>query len=88
MRLTKVFVLAAAVALSCGPAFSQATATIASADTAAKPLSTRVVAYQIEAKLDATKHTIAASETLTYKNLTGLPQQTFPFHLYLNAFQP
>jgi len=88
MRLTKVFVLAAAVALSCGPAFSQATATIASAGTASKPLSTRVVAYQIEAKLDATKHTIAASETLTYKNLTGLPQQTFPFHLYLNAFQP
>ena len=88
MRLTKVFVLAAAVALSCGPAFSQATAATASVDTAAKPLSTRIVAYQIEAKLDASKHTIAASETLTYKNLTGQPQQTFPFHLYLNAFQP
>jgi hypothetical protein len=88
MRLTKLFVLAAAVALSCSPAFSQATAAAASADTAAKPLSTRIVAYQIEAKLDATKHTIAASESLTYKNLTGQPQRTFPFHLYLNAFQP
>jgi len=95
MRMTKVFVLAAAMAMSCGPIFSQvpapsqkAIATTPSTDTATKPLSTRIVAYQIEAKLDPTKHTIAASETLTYKNLTGQPQQTFPFHLYLNAFQP
>jgi hypothetical protein len=55
---------------------------------AKEPLSTRVVAYKIDAKLDAAKHTITASESLTYKNLTGQPQQTFPFHLYLNAFQP
>jgi hypothetical protein len=94
MKLTKVFVFAAALALSCGPIFcqapaaqQQATTTSAPADSATKPLSTRVVAYQIEAKLDPRKHTIAASETLTYKNLTGQPQQTFPFHLYLNAFQ-
>jgi len=52
------------------------------------PLSTRVVAYQIEARLDPSKHAIAATETLTYHNLTGQPLQTFPFHLYLNAFQP
>lgn len=58
------------------------------ASEAEKPLSTRVVAYDIDATLDAAKHTIRASETLTYKNLTGQPQQTFPFHLYLNAFQP
>jgi hypothetical protein len=51
-------------------------------------LSTRVVNYQIDARLDATKKTIDATEWLTYKNLTGQPQQTFPFHLYLNAFQP
>jgi hypothetical protein len=51
-------------------------------------LSTRVVAYQIDARLDTAKHTIAATETLRYKNLTGQPQKTFPFHLYLNAFQP
>src|ERR1700730_17690983 len=51
-------------------------------------LSTRVVAYKIDAALDPVKHTIAASETLTYHNLTGQAQQTFPFHLYLNAFQP
>ncbi|HKS82952.1 MAG TPA: M1 family metallopeptidase [Candidatus Acidoferrales bacterium] len=53
-----------------------------------KPLSTRIVAYHIDARLDPAKHTITASESLTYKNLTGQPQQTFPFHLYLNAFQP
>src|SRR5277367_4039461 len=85
MRLTKVFALAAASAIFCGPVFSQATAPAASVT---KMLSTRIVAYQINAKLDPAKHTIAASETLTYKNLTGQPQQTFPFHLYLNAFQP
>lgn len=53
-----------------------------------QPLSTRVVNYQIDARLDATKKTIDATEWLTYNNLTGQPQQTFPFHLYLNAFQP
>src|SRR5580700_10138425 len=51
-------------------------------------LSTRVVAYQIDARLDTAKHTIAATETLRYKNLTGQPQKTFPFHLYLNASEP
>src|SRR5579864_9242763 len=62
--------------------------TAAPATTEAKPLSPRVVAYQIDAALDTRAHKIKASETLTYKNLTGQPQQTFPFHLYLNAFQP
>ena len=72
-----------------GPAGVKAGGETKSAEQA-KPqtLSTRVVAYQIEAKLDVVKKTITASETLTYHNLTGLPQQTFPFHLYLNAFQP
>src|ERR1700683_5501024 len=51
------------------------------------PLSTRVVAYHIEAKLDPATHKTTASETLLYHNLTGQPQQEFPFHLYLNAFQ-
>jgi len=53
-----------------------------------KTLSVRIVAYTIDAKLDPTKHVIDATETLTYRNLTGKPQQTFPFHMYLNAFQP
>ena len=51
-------------------------------------LSTRVVAYTIDAHVDVTKKTVDASETLTYKNLTNQPLSTFPFHLYLNAFQP
>jgi hypothetical protein len=53
-----------------------------------KPLSERVVAYQIDARFDANKHTVDATEVLTYRNLTGRLQDTFPFHLYLNAFQP
>ncbi len=52
------------------------------------PLSQRVVAYQIDAKYDPPSHTVTASETLTYHNLSGQPLDTFPFHLYLNAFQP
>jgi hypothetical protein len=51
-------------------------------------LSTRIVAYQIEARLDPVRKTVDATETLTYHNLTGRPLDTFPFHLYLNAFQP
>jgi len=52
------------------------------------PLSQRVVAYQIDAKYDPAQHTVDATETLTYHNLTGHPLDRFPFHLYLNAFQP
>src|SRR5262249_25072123 len=51
-------------------------------------LSERIVSYQIDAKFDPAKHTVDATEILTYHNLTGQPQDTFPFHLYLNAFQP
>jgi hypothetical protein len=51
-------------------------------------LSERVVAYRITARLDAQKKTIDATETLTYRNLTGRPLDAFPFHLYLNAFHP
>jgi Peptidase family M1 domain len=76
---------------------SPGTAMTARGDTTAKPgaggsgkvpLSARVVAYKIDAKLDPATHTITATESLTYHNLTGQPQQEFPFHLYLNAFQP
>ncbi len=55
---------------------------------AGKPLSTRVVAYQIDAKINTDKKSLDATETLTYKNLTGVPLTTIPFHLYLNAFRP
>jgi hypothetical protein len=52
------------------------------------PLSDRIVAYTIDAKLDVDKKTLDATEILAYKNETGQPQDTFPFHLYLNAFRP
>ena len=52
------------------------------------PLSQRVVHYEIDAKYDAMKHTIDATEVLTYHNLTGQALDHFPFHLYQNAFQP
>jgi len=95
MRRVRALVIATAVLLFGTPIFSQTATKKAEAEPRSdsseggkKPLSTRVVAYEIDAKLDPAKHTIAASETLTYHNLTGQPQQTFPFHLYLNAFQP
>ena len=46
------------------------------------------MAYQIDAKYLPEKHVVEATETLTYHNLTGKPLDHFPFHLYLNAFQP
>ena len=54
----------------------------------AGPLSPRVVAYEIDARLQPDQHRIDANMVLTYRNRTGRPLQEFPFHLYLNAFQP
>jgi hypothetical protein len=54
----------------------------------AQPMSQRVVHYEIDAKYDAVKHTVDATEILTYHNLTGVALDHFPFHLYQNAFQP
>jgi hypothetical protein len=53
-----------------------------------KPMSERVVHYEIDAKYDAATHTVNATEILTYHNLTGQALDHFPFHLYQNAFQP
>ncbi|MGH9432193.1 MAG: M1 family metallopeptidase [Terriglobia bacterium] len=72
----------------CGFARGQEPSATSPPPSSAAPLSQRVVHYQIDARLDPVKKTIEATETLTYKNLTGQPQDTFPFHLYLNAFQP
>jgi peptidase M1-like protein len=55
---------------------------------ASTPLSQRVVHYDIDAKYDPKSHALDATEILTYHNLTGQPLDTFPFHLYLNGFQP
>ena len=53
-----------------------------------KPLSQRVVAYWIDAKLDTTTKTLEGKETLEYRNPSDQPITTLPFHLYLNAFRP
>jgi Peptidase family M1 domain len=53
-----------------------------------KPMSERVVHYELDAKYDAAKHIVDATEVLTYHNLTGQTLDHFPFHLYQNAFQP
>jgi hypothetical protein len=52
------------------------------------PLSMRVVSYNIDARLDTARKSLDATEVLTYKNLTGQPLNSVPFHLYLNAFRP
>jgi len=52
------------------------------------PLSDRIVHYTIKATYDAKAHTLDATETLVYQNKTGQALDTFPFHLYLNGFQP
>ena len=53
-----------------------------------KPMSERIVHYEIDAKYDAVKHVVDATEVLTYHNVTGQALDHFPFHLYQNAFQP
>lgn len=58
------------------------------ATNAPTPLSTRVTSYQIDARLDTEKKSLDATEVLTYKNLTGQPLTSIPFHLYLNGFRP
>ncbi|MGD0990735.1 MAG: M1 family metallopeptidase [Candidatus Sulfotelmatobacter sp.] len=84
---------AAPAAASIAPPASSAAATLTIPDTtlainSAQPMSQRVVHYEIDAKYDAAKHTVDATETLTYRNLTGVVLDHFPFHLYQNAFQP
>jgi hypothetical protein len=92
MRLRFIALFLWAAAAGCAGATTAASPQQVSpppvATLADKPLSERVVAYQIDARFDAGKRTLDATEVLTYRNLTGQPQDTFPFHLYLNAFQP
>jgi hypothetical protein len=53
-----------------------------------KPMSERIVHYEIDAKYNAETHIVDATEVLTYHNVTGQALDHFPFHLYQNAFQP
>jgi hypothetical protein len=49
--------------------------------------SARNASYAIDARLDPARHVIDGELTLTWRNETGVPQSTFPFHLYWNAFR-
>ena len=81
--------LLVAAAIFLAPIALQAQVTgIATNSPHGQPLSTRVVAYTIDAHLDTDKKSLDATETLTYKNLTGQSLTAIPFHLYLNAFRP
>jgi Peptidase family M1 domain len=71
-----------------GSAMSPAIPATTSAINSLTPLSQRVVAYDMDARYNAKNHSLDATETLTYHNLSGQPLDTFPFHLYLNGFQP
>jgi hypothetical protein len=87
-----LFLMAAMLALPVfGQPVSSGTVSIPATTTAinsSTPLSQRVVHYEIDARYNANAHTLDAAETLTYHNVTGQAQDTFPFHLYLNGFQP
>ncbi len=85
MPRTRLLTVAAA-ALACVPAHGQTS--IATNSPGGQPLSTRVIAYTIDATLNTDQKSLDAVETIAYKNLTGQTLTTVPFHLYLNAFRP
>jgi len=91
MTLRRTFVLLSAVLILPTLVHSQATATSKGGHLATAflilsrvsnqlldPALQRVVAYNIEAKYDAAKHTLDGIEVLTYRNLTGQPLDRFP----------
>jgi hypothetical protein len=49
--------------------------------------SPRIANYKIDARLDAAKHQITATQTLTWTNSGASAVDKLPFHLYLNAFK-
>jgi hypothetical protein len=83
--LRPCLILAAALLV---PLSSRAQSSIATNSPNGQPLSTRVVAYTIDARLNTDSKSLDATETVTYRNLTGQALSSIPFHLYLNAFRP
>src|SRR6185503_20250705 len=43
--------------------------------------------YTIEARLDPDRHIVDGSLVLEWRNTSGVPLSSFPFHLYWNAFR-
>ena len=50
-------------------------------------LSDRVTSYTIQATLDPDKHTVDASEVMTWRNRSDRPVSKVYLHMYLNAFE-
>jgi hypothetical protein len=79
--------------LALGPVRGEAPATSLPPLEAPYPLpplpavSPRIASYAIEARLDPEKHTIEGRSVLEWRNTSGGPLATFPFHLYWNAFR-
>ncbi|HEV3142005.1 MAG TPA: M1 family metallopeptidase, partial [Vicinamibacterales bacterium] len=53
----------------------------------APPLSPRNASYTIAARLEPSTHTIAATETIVWRNITGTTATELQFHLYWNAWK-
>ncbi len=51
-----------------------------------EPLSPRNASYRIEVSLDADAHELRGTETIRWRNLTGVPATELAFHLYMNGF--
>ena len=51
------------------------------------PLSERVVAYEMDVRLDPPSRTLEGRQVLTWRNRSAQPQDTLWFHLYWNAFR-
>lgn len=49
--------------------------------------SPRAASYRIDARYDAAAHHLTATETLTWRNDSGVVADELPFHLYLNGFK-
>ncbi len=51
------------------------------------PLSNRIVAYDIRARLDPDEKTVHGAQRVTWRNPDQVPVEELQFHLYLNAFR-
>ncbi|MCI0707541.1 MAG: M1 family metallopeptidase [Ignavibacteriae bacterium] len=68
------------------PSFTQSGETWG-ADLVLPQQSDRIASYTMDIKLAPAERLITGTEILEWKNTTGQPQQTFPFHLYHNAWK-
>ena len=51
------------------------------------PADARIADYRLEARLDATQHSINGTARVSWRNTTQRTVTTLPFHLYMNGFR-